>query len=113
MIEHDDRHLQGAFEALRRSAATGTPSFAATVAGARARRATTSGRRLLAVAAAVSVALVAVLFRRGDRDGMTAGIDLATVRWRAPTDFLLTLPGDELLRTVPRLGRPTFDRRTL
>jgi hypothetical protein len=28
-------------------------------------------------------------------------VDLASVRWEAPTDFLLRTPGTELLRTVP------------
>jgi len=40
-------------------------------------------------------------------------IDLAAVRLHAPTDFLLKLPGADLLRTVPRLGRVGLDRRTL
>ena len=39
--------------------------------------------------------------------------DLATVRLTTPTDFLLALPNEDLLRTVPQLGRVTFtlDRR--
>ncbi len=115
MIAHDDRHLRKAFEALRRDAAAGTPPFDATVAAARARRAAMPGRRVLALAAAVVVAVVAVavVSRRPDRDGVPVEVDLATVRWRAPTDFLLKLPGDELLRSVPQLGPRSLDRRTL
>lgn len=118
MIEHDDRHLKQAFEALRRAAAAETPPFDATVVAARARRAATRGRRAVAVAAAVVVAvaivaLVVLLPGRGARDGSPLQVDLATVQWRAPTDFLLTLPGDELLRSVPQLGRRSLDRRTL
>src|SRR5881398_927531 len=59
-------------------------------------------RRAAAAVVVVGVAL-ALLFTRPDRHGRT--IDLATVRWEGPTDFLLVLPGDELLRTVPDFGR--------
>jgi hypothetical protein len=30
-------------------------------------------------------------------------IDLSVTRWTAPTDFLLDLPGDALLRQVPEI----------
>jgi len=51
-----------------------------------------------------------VLFTNGRQGGL---IDLAAVRWEAPTDFLLALPGEELLRAVPELGRsPHFSWRT-
>ncbi len=116
MIEHDDRDLRKRFEALRREATAGTPPFQATVTAARARRETAAPprRRALGLAAAV-VALVAIALvsTRRVRDGVRVEIDLTTVRWRAPTDFLLTLPGDELLRSVPRLGPWSHDRRTL
>lgn len=56
------------------------------------------------------IALVAILtLGRGHR----TPVDLAGVRVRVPTDFLLQVPGAELLRTVPRLGLVSFDRRTL
>jgi hypothetical protein len=31
-------------------------------------------------------------------------------RWRPPTDALLRTPGDQLLRTVPRVGTPLHDQ---
>jgi len=117
MIEHDDRDLRKRFEALRREATAGTPPFQATVTAARARRETAAPprRRALGLAAAAVVALVAIalISTRRHGDGVRVAIDLTTVRWRAPTDFLLTLPGDELLRSVPRLGPWSHDRRTL
>src|SRR5205807_985070 len=58
-------------------------------------------------------AAVVVISLRRERDGVRLEIDLATVRWQAPTDFLLNLPGDELLRSVPQLGPRGLDRRTL
>src|SRR5438445_358202 len=67
---------------------------------------------VLAAAVIVVVAVVVISLRR-ERDGVRLEIDLATVRWQAPTDFLLNLPGDELLRSVPQLGPRGLDRRTL
>ena len=52
------------------------------------------------VVASVVVALL--LSRRG------VPTDLATVRLKTPTDFLLALPNEELLRSVPQLGRVTI-----
>ncbi len=114
MIEHDDPQLKQAFGALRREAAAGTPPFQATVAAARARRTGAPGRRILKLAAVVVavMAVVIVSTRRG-QNGVGLDIDLATVRWHAPTDFLLKLPGDDLLRSVPQLGPRSLDRRTL
>jgi hypothetical protein len=109
-----DQDLKQRFGALRRAAAAASPSFQATVAKARAGAGRERRRRWLPVAAALglSAAVALLLMRRHPLEPYVA-IDPATVRWRAPTDFLLTLPGDELLRRVPRLGQPTFNWRTL
>ena len=112
MTEHDDHDLEQRFHALRRAESAVAPSFRATLTAARARRAAPPRRRLRGlVAAAVVVASVAIavlVIRRRLPD------DLATVRLHTPTDFLLALPNEELLRTVPELGRVTIiiDRRT-
>ena len=115
MTEQDDHHLKQAFEALRREGSAGTPPFGTTVAAARARQTAAPRRRALGLAAVVVVAVAAVVVVSTGRNltGGPLGIDLATVRWQAPTDFLLKLPGDELLRSVPQLGRRGVDRRTL
>jgi hypothetical protein len=114
MIDDHDEDLKQRFVALRRAAEAASPSFQATVAKARAGGGGERRRRWLPVATAlgVGVALALLLMRRQPLEPHVA-IDPATVRWRAPTDFLLTLPGDELLRRVPRLGQPTFNWRTL
>ena len=113
MIERDDHHVKQAFEALRREDVAGTPPFPATIAAARARRTARPRRRALGLAAAIVVVALVFISIRRERDGVRLAIDLATVRWRAPTDFLLNLPGDELLRSVPQLGPRGLDRRTL
>ena len=117
MIERTDSDLEDRFRALRREDAAATPPFDATLAAARARRAARPRHRtgwLAAAAIAVAGVAVALLVTRPDRQAGTIG--LATVRWEGPTDFLLVLPGDALLRAVPDLGRMNLstllDRRT-
>jgi hypothetical protein len=108
MTEHDDRDLGERFRALRREDAAAAPAFQATLA--RARGAGKPRRRALGLAVALVVAsvVVALLGRR------RPPTDLANVRLKTPTDFLLTLPNADLLRTVPEIGRVTItlDRRT-
>jgi len=117
MTERNDSELSDRFRALRREDAAATPPFDATLAAARARRAARPRHRtgwLAAAAVVVAGVAVALLLTRPDRQAGTIG--LATVRWEGPTDFLLVLPGDDLLRTVPHLGRVNLsilsDRRT-
>lgn len=110
MIDRDENELRERFAALRREESAGAPEFRPMLAAARARP--RSGRRAIgavAVAALVLIALVAILTVR---DGHRTPVDLG-VRVRMPTDFLLQVPGAELLRTVPRLGRVNLDWRTL
>ena len=105
MTEHD-REFERRFHALRREDAAGAPPFRATLAAARARGARPPHRRMLGLAAAAAViagVAVALLFVRHGPRGVPG--DLATVRWETPTDFLLALPNEKLLRTVPELGR--------
>jgi hypothetical protein len=109
------------FRALREEDAAGAPPFGATLDAAYAHRAPSGGRRRLALGAAALIAAALVLLVARTRPPHPA-IDLAAVRLATPTDFLLQLPGADLLRTVPKLGglRPLdarflttpFDRRT-
>jgi len=109
MTKGNDHDLGERFHALRREDAAGAPPFNAMLAAARARRAGPPRRRTVWLAAAAVVAAcvgLALLFTRPHRHGVT--IDLAAVRWEAPTDFLLDLPGAALLRALPKLGRVTL-----
>ena len=111
MIDRDEHDLRERFAALRREESAGTPEFRRMLAAARTRP--RSGRRdvgFLAAAVLVLIAFVAILTVR---HGHRTPVDLAGVRVNVPTDFLLQVPGAELLRTVPRLGLMSFDRRTL
>ena len=108
MSEHDDHDLRDWFQRLRREDVAGVTSFHATLAAAAARRAASPrapALRVAAVAAFIAVLAVAVALAIRGRRGIP--IDLAAARWEAPSDFLLQVPGAELLRTVPELGRVT------
>jgi hypothetical protein len=99
--DETDRGLHERFHALQREAARGTPAFAAMVATRVAQPPHVTSRRrvVVSVLAAVAATLVLTLVRPGARP--PAQVGLATVRWEAPTDFLLRAPGAELLHTIP------------
>lgn len=89
---------------------------------AAARRDRVRGRRLrwgvpgISVALAAGLAAVLLLGPGADDDAQFDRVVQAWAEtggaWRAPTDDLLRMPGDEILRTVPRIGgaRPTTPR---
>ncbi len=102
-----DPHLRDRFAEMRSEDEAGAPPFRATLAGAERRhRRSPRGVRLRAgaMAAAAVLAALALGLALLRRPGSGVELDLSATRWRSPTDFLLQLPGDELLRTVPRLG---------
>lgn len=91
------------FRALRHEDAGGAPPFGATLDAAYARRAVTRRRQWLVLGTAALIAgALGLLVERTRAPRPT--IDLAAVRLATPTDFLLRLPGAELLRSVPELG---------
>jgi len=118
MSERDDEELRERFAALRREHTIAAPVFRDTMAAARSRPRPPRpprprrGRRL-GFAAGAALLLVALVLILTVRNRHRTTVDLASVRVHAPTDFLLQLPGADLLRTMPRLGRVSFDRRTL
>lgn len=89
---------------------------------AAARRDRSRGRHLrwgvpgISVALAAGLAAVLLLGPGADEDAQFDRVVQAWAEtggaWRAPTDDLLRMPGDEILRTVPRIGgaRPTTPR---
>ncbi|MGH7568419.1 MAG: hypothetical protein ACREL9_05535 [Gemmatimonadales bacterium] len=113
MNEARERELRDRFERLRREEADRVPAFRAVLAAAERRRAGRPPARfrlalgVIALAAGVVAVVVGVrLFR-----APATPVDLAATRWRGPTDFLLRLPGHELLGTVPRLSTMYTDWR--
>ena len=113
MIARDERELRERFAMMRSDETAGAPAFQGTLAAAltRSRSRPRPLRRSVTVAAAL--ALVALVLLLTLRNRQRSAVDFAGVRVHAPTDFLLQLPGAELLRSVPRLGRVNFDRRIL
>jgi hypothetical protein len=109
MNAHDDRDLKDAFEALGSNVPATEPSFQQLTSreALNAARWRQRHRRiaLLLVVAAIPAFLVvsARTDRALDYERFTAltGIDLNEVTWEAPSDFLLDVPGRDLLRRVP------------
>lgn len=106
----DDRDLAGRFARLRREQREAAAPFAAIAArpGRRRGRASRFGGIVVATAAAV---VFVTLVIRGDvapsrERTRSATIDLRSAGWPGPTDFLLNVPGDWLLRDIPRIARP-------
>ena len=109
----NDDNLRAAFDALQRETQASAPSFAsltsATAMSASRRRYRRRRGALLVAVAAIVIPAVLVLNQRTDQspdlERFTAltGIDPGEVTWRAPSDFLLDVPGRNLLRRVPLL----------
>jgi hypothetical protein len=87
---NDDR-LRSAFAELRRIEALRVPPFGGLLSS-RARR---PSLRLAFAIVLLIVLAVAIVPRRPPQPSITT--------WRAPTDFLLKTPGQELLESVPDL----------
>jgi hypothetical protein len=113
MSERDDEQLRERFAALRREHTIAAPVFRDTMATARSGPPRRRAGHRLGFAAGAALLLVALVLILTLRNRHRTTVDLASVRVHAPTDFLLQLPGADLLRTMPRLGRVSFDRRTL
>ena len=90
-MSEDDR-LHAAFAELRRVELTRIPPFGGLLSRRRPRR----QYLRLAFAVVLLILLTVVIVPR-----RPAGPSIST--WRAPTDFLLKTPGQELLESVPDL----------
>ena len=109
MTANDDRDLKDAFEALGSSARATGPSFHELTSHEALNAARWRQRRHRAALLAVAVVIPAFLVLRDrtdrelDYERFTAltGIDLNEVTWEAPSDFLLDVPGRDLLSRVP------------
>ena len=103
--DRDDADLRQAFAVLRREDANAAPIFQAVLARARPRRLAPLGGLL--VAASVAAAVLGIVVRRPDPPKPMASMGT----WIAPTDFLLSTPGREIVQTVPRIGGVLEPRR--
>ena len=108
MTESDDEALRAAFDSLQRyMRAAALPFASLTAPHALEARRWRHRRRRIAIVAAVIVAAALIWRPRAsseldfERFAALTGIDPGQVTWRAPSDFLLDVPGQNLLRTVP------------
>ena len=131
MTEMRDDELRAAFNALNRDVQTSAPPFADLASASRlndARRRHRVRRGSILIAVILIPALIAVSARSTpafdfERFSTLTGIDPGAVSWEAPSDFLLSTPGYDLLRTIPTIDvrvpavpmdstRPPQDRST-
>jgi len=103
MTELGDDRLRDVFRAERASDQAWIPSFE------RVRAARAVHRRRGWLPALGFVCLVTVLVAVGllRRNPIPPLVRMRVGELRAPTDFLLNLPGAELLETVPEIGNPS------
>lgn len=121
MTTNDDRDLKDAFKALGSQVRASAPSFQQLSSRETLNAARWRKRRRRAGRVTVAIGIGAFLAIRGwpertlDFERFTAltGIDLNEVTWEAPSDFLLDVPGRDLLRRVPlieiQVPTPTSD----
>lgn len=98
MNPHDDDPLAGLFAARERRDEAASPGFARVL---RRPARSTSGRRWVpaAVGALLLALIVFGIIGRGWHPAPAPAPTLAD--WKAPTDFLLNVPGGELLDSTP------------
>lgn len=107
MNGHNDRDLKDAFEAL--GVRTAEPSFQQLTSreALNAARWRQRHRRIALLIVVAAIPAFLVINARSDHvldyERFTAltGIDLKEVTWEAPSDFLLDVPGRDLLSGVP------------
>ena len=108
--EHDD-DLRRAFSALDRTMQASAPSFAelTNAAALNSARRRHRGRRASLLITVVVVPVFLTVRARSaqgfdfERFSVLTGLDPGAVSWQAPSDFLLSVPGHDLLQTVPTI----------
>lgn len=114
MTEMPDEELRDAFGALHRTVQASAPAFAelASPAGLQAARRRRRVRHASLLVAVVVIPSVIIVSARSatrydfERFSTLTGLDPGAVSWTAPSDFLLSLPGSELLEAVPSIDVP-------
>jgi hypothetical protein len=112
-MTHDDRDLRQVFDALK-GAVAGMPSMADLTSSSalsqwRRRRV---ANRAAVIATAIAISLLWQVKSREpampdfERFSALTGLDPGEVTWRAPSDVLLDVPGNDLLRALPVIEIP-------
>jgi hypothetical protein len=106
MNDDSETQFRSAFGRLREEDEAGAPNFQALISEGRRHTPPVVWHRrrsILVLAAAAAIGVIAIGLKHW-KDPEAYRIDLATTRWRGPTDFLLAVPVDPALSTVPRIG---------
>jgi hypothetical protein len=97
----DDTDLRERFSDLRQEEGRSLPEFVFPAERSTRRR---PGSAWIAVPTAAALAVLWFAVQDGSELEVPYAIDLSSVAWVAPTDFLLETPGSDLLATVPVIG---------
>ena len=111
MTDMRDDELRAAFNTLNREVQASAPAFAELASPPRlnaASRRHRVRRGSFLIAAILIPAFIAWQARSipgfdFERFSALTGIDPGDVTWKAPSDFLLSVPGEDLLRTIPTI----------
>lgn len=103
----EDSELARVLTELRRTDEASAPSFAQTLARARASTAATRTRRVFRLAAALGALLLIgitwALWKRPAVEGALPARALSLATWKAPSDSLLSTPGRSLASSLPEI----------
>lgn len=103
MPSPDERDLQVLFDGLRNEERQHTPPYSRTRWPGHGR--TMRVRLRLAFAGALMLLIAAtIVIVNLPSDTPPAAASIPIAEWKAPTDFLLLTPGQELLQSAPRFG---------
>ena len=110
MTDERDREIREMFARLKAEERRDVPSFQEVRARATRRHQPRSTRLtvLATVAAAIAFFVIGTLVRQDPphADVALLVVNLGATTWSAPTDFLLSTPGSDLMRMVPAVGAP-------
>lgn len=99
----NDRDLRELFAGLRREDRAHAGDFSIFLQRARPRASSIRLFAWVAAGMAVTIAVVVMSMPRSERRGIGSP-EISITEWKSSTDFLLSTPGLELLRTIPSIG---------
>lgn len=108
--ESEEQKIKQLFSDLKREDERRAPTFASELAAARSRGESAGPPHLVAMIAATAAIMLlglslVVYFQRLPKEPrQSAQLVITITQWKSPTAFLLEVPGNDLLKTVPQLN---------
>lgn len=114
MNRNDDNEIKKFFQQMKEHDLRATPSFLKTLEMASSKIEKESQRTSFLKIATTSALLIVIAitgFLLWHEQTTKLGKYESISQWRAPTEFLLKTPGQEWLKTVPKLGQSSFEQK--